>query len=104
MRGTDASFTRVMLTAAFSPVSHKCRLVPELSQGRVTTEGEQGVAGTPAGPLNPYDLDDLDVFWLEMVNSEFREMGKRLFISVRHTGCPIPTIPHHYGTPHNILQ
>ncbi|XP_072562926.1 protein Jade-1 isoform X1 [Paramormyrops kingsleyae] len=51
------------------------RLVPELNQGIVTTEGEQGAAATPAKPLSLYDLDDLDVFWLEMVNSEFREMA-----------------------------
>lgn len=27
-------------------------------------------------PLSRYDLDDLDVTWLELVNTEFRQLGK----------------------------
>nr|XP_006631845.1 PREDICTED: protein Jade-2 isoform X1 [Lepisosteus oculatus]XP_015204969.1 PREDICTED: protein Jade-2 isoform X1 [Lepisosteus oculatus]XP_015204970.1 PREDICTED: protein Jade-2 isoform X1 [Lepisosteus oculatus] len=38
---------------------------------------ESGYVGTRTSkePLCRYDLDDLDVYWLELVNSEFREMA-----------------------------
>ncbi|KAJ8347989.1 hypothetical protein SKAU_G00265780 [Synaphobranchus kaupii] len=39
------------------------------------TELGQGDVRTPAEPLSQYDLDDLDVSWLELVNTEFRELA-----------------------------
>lgn len=50
------------------------RLLPELR-----SEGEgrllRGGSARPP-PFCCYDLDDLDVAWLELVNHEFRQMGE----------------------------
>uniref|UniRef100_A0A8C9SH24 Protein Jade-2 n=1 Tax=Scleropages formosus TaxID=113540 RepID=A0A8C9SH24_SCLFO len=55
------------------------RVVPEVihtpPQGQGATERRQGDARTPLEPPCRYDLDDLDVYWLELVNAEFRDMG-----------------------------
>ncbi|KAM4619749.1 protein Jade-1 [Polymixia lowei] len=69
------------------------RLLPEsagvpfygLSQARLESEGTGGEGGEgslvadpqppPAQPYSRYDLDDLDVAWLELVNQEFRQMA-----------------------------
>lgn len=45
------------------------RLLPEL------TSEERGSGARPS-PFCCYDLDDLDVAWLELVNHEFRQMGE----------------------------
>ncbi|KAL4660012.1 protein Jade-2-like [Arapaima gigas] len=55
------------------------RVVPEVihipTQGQGTTDWGQGVARTPSEPLCRYDLDDLEVHWLDLINAEFREMA-----------------------------
>ena len=40
---------------------------------RLHTESDSRSLGEPP---TRYDLDDLDVAWLELVNTEFRELGK----------------------------
>uniref|UniRef100_A0A7N6AUQ5 Jade family PHD finger 2 n=1 Tax=Anabas testudineus TaxID=64144 RepID=A0A7N6AUQ5_ANATE len=50
------------------------RLLPELTQqSRQETEGDTRPPPTQLYSL--YDLDDLDVAWLELVNQEFRQMA-----------------------------
>ncbi|KAJ8408749.1 hypothetical protein AAFF_G00245670 [Aldrovandia affinis] len=59
------------------------RVLPEVGriplyspfQSRGFTELGQGDTRPPAEPLSQYDLDDLDVSWLELVNAEFRELA-----------------------------
>uniref|UniRef100_A0A7N9ALG0 Jade family PHD finger 2 n=1 Tax=Mastacembelus armatus TaxID=205130 RepID=A0A7N9ALG0_9TELE len=52
------------------------RLLPE-STGCVSTsrQEEGGTQPPPTQPYSCYDLDDLDVAWLELVNQEFRRMA-----------------------------
>ncbi|KAG9339797.1 hypothetical protein JZ751_022463 [Albula glossodonta] len=45
------------------------------SPSRGFNELGQGDSRPPAEPLSQYDLDDLDVAWLELVNAEFRELA-----------------------------
>ncbi|KAJ8266875.1 hypothetical protein GJAV_G00135690 [Gymnothorax javanicus] len=59
------------------------RVLPEVcripfyasSQTRGFADLVQGDTRPPAEPLSHYDLDDLDVSWLEIVNAEFRELA-----------------------------
>ncbi|XP_018599970.1 protein Jade-1-like [Scleropages formosus] len=59
------------------------RVLPEVSRisfcspsySRVFPDPGQGQAQPLAEPLALYDLDDLDVCWLELVNEEFRELA-----------------------------
>ncbi|XP_036379584.1 protein Jade-1 isoform X2 [Megalops cyprinoides] len=59
------------------------RVLPEVSripfystsQSRGFAESGQGETRPPAEQLIQYDLDDLDVSWLELVNAEFRELA-----------------------------
>ncbi|KAJ8276736.1 hypothetical protein COCON_G00084880 [Conger conger] len=59
------------------------RVLPEVgrisfyasSQTRAFADLGQGETRPPAEPLCQYDLDDLDVSWLELVNAEFRELA-----------------------------
>ncbi|KAI1902922.1 hypothetical protein AGOR_G00021290 [Albula goreensis] len=59
------------------------RVLPEVSRipfyspspSRGFNELGQGDSRPPAEPLSQYDLDDLDVAWLELVNAEFRELA-----------------------------
>lgn len=54
-------------------VRFSSRLLPELSS-EAAGRPERGSSGRPS-PFCCYDLDDLDVAWLELVNHEFRQMG-----------------------------
>ncbi|TRY57733.1 hypothetical protein DNTS_012292 [Danionella cerebrum] len=59
------------------------RMLPEANQIPVSTpvqtrsQSESGFGRThgPSEPICRYDLDDLDVTWLELVNAEFRQMS-----------------------------
>ncbi|MBN3302573.1 JADE2 ligase, partial [Amia calva] len=46
-----------------------------LMSGSLSPESGYVDLRTSAEPLSRYDLDDLDVYWLELVNTEFRELG-----------------------------
>ncbi|XP_029956475.1 protein Jade-1 isoform X3 [Salarias fasciatus] len=51
------------------------RLLPESTVG-LSSAGQNGDAQPPPTQLyNCYDLDDLDVAWLQLVNQEFRQMA-----------------------------
>ncbi|XP_070838756.1 protein Jade-1 isoform X1 [Chaetodon trifascialis] len=53
------------------------RLLPELTGGLYSSgqEREGGLQPPPSQRYSCYDLDDLDVAWLELVNHEFRQMA-----------------------------
>ncbi len=58
------------------------RMLPEVNRipffSPIPTRGQFGF-GESHGltePLSCYNLDDLDVTWLELVNAEFRQLGK----------------------------
>lgn len=59
------------------------RMLPEVNgipffspvQTRGHSEFGIGESRGLAKPLSRYDLDDLDVSWLELVNAEFRQLG-----------------------------
>ncbi len=54
------------------------RLLPELTGGlsNNSQERESEAQPPPTQRYSCYDLDDLDVAWLELVNHEFRQMGE----------------------------
>ena len=57
---------------------------PVQGQGRGCVLGlglSQRDMKTTDEPHSRYDLDDMDVSWLELVNQEFRELGERLLRS-----------------------
>lgn len=57
------------------------RLLPELAS-QADSRPER-VSGARPSRLCCYDLDDLDVAWLELVNHEFRLMGESETTAVR---------------------
>ncbi|XP_075888023.1 protein Jade-1 isoform X4 [Nelusetta ayraudi] len=50
------------------------RLVPELTCSPLS-DGQQATAAVPPSRYSCYDLDDLDVAWLQLVNQQFRQMA-----------------------------
>lgn len=59
-----------------------CRSLPE-STGGLSNNGQEREGDTRPPPTqlySCYDLDDLDVAWLQIVNQEFRQMGKHCII------------------------
>ncbi len=54
------------------------RLLPESTGGVSNSrqEGESGAQPPHTQRFSCYDLDDLDVAWLELVNHEFKQMGE----------------------------
>lgn len=62
------------------------RMLPEVNRipffSPIQTRGQSefgfGESHGLTDPLSCYDLDDLDVTWLELVNAEFRQLGKIL--------------------------
>lgn len=73
MLGDDE--TSVLFCLSFS------RLLPELTS-QADSRPERASGARPSH-FCCYDLDDLDVAWLELVNHEFRQMGESGTTAVR---------------------